>query len=361
MSLSFPLHANPSPKTDTEIAKVFADPGFGEYFTDHMAVATWKKGKGWFGDQLAPYGPFQLDPAAAVLHYGQEIFEGLKAYRHFDNSIWLFRPDENARRLNASAARLMLPELPVEDFVQAVRRLVEVDARWVPLSEGEKSLYLRPFMFANETFLGVRAAETVTFCVIASPVAPYFAGGVRPVDIWVTDKYSRAGQGGTGAAKCGGNYASSLIAQYEGYDHGCPQVLFLEASGKDRVEELGGMNVMLVTGDGKLLTPALTGTILDGITRKSVLQVAADLGLEPVETRLGAEDIFDKVASGEVVEAFSCGTAAVISPIGSFKSQAGQFKLAQPAGQHTLAIRERLVDIQYGRHEDVHHWMTRVC
>ncbi len=359
MPLEFAVTENPKLRTAAEVAEVLADPGFGARFTDHMAVATWTRSGGWGEAEIRPYGPFQIDPAGAVLHYGQEIFEGLKAYRHADGSIHLFRPEANARRLQTSAARLMLPQLPVEDFVTAVEELVRIDQRWVPDVAGEKSLYLRPFMFADEVFLGVRAAERVTFSVIASPSGPYFAGGVKPVDIWVTDTYARAGVGGTGAAKCGGNYAASLIAQYEGYEHGCSQVLFIEASGKDRVEELGGMNVFLVKADGTLVTPSLTGTILDGITRSSVLTVAAELGLTPVERRVTPDELFSGIADGSTVEAFSCGTAAVVTPIGAFRSAAGEWRLPE-ANPHTLGIRQALIDIQYGRAEDKHGWLRRV-
>lgn len=360
MSLSFPLHRNPNPATEAAVARVLADPGFGDHFTDHMAVATWTTAGGWAAAEVRPYGPFQLDPATAVLHYAQEVFEGLKAYRHADGSIHLFRPEANARRFQTSAARLMLPELPVEDFITAVTELVRTDARWVPDAAGEHSLYLRPFMFASEVFLGVRAAQTVTFCVIASPSGPYFTGGVKPVDIWVTDTYARAGIGGTGAAKCGGNYAASLIAQYEGYEHGCSQVLFIEAADKDRVEELGGMNVFLVTSDGRLITPALTGTILEGITRDSILTVAADLGLSPEERRVTPQELFDGIADGTTVEAFSCGTAAVVTPIGAFKTAAGEWRLPENGLPVTLGIRDAVLDIQYGRSEDTHGWLRRV-
>lgn len=359
MSLQYQLTPHPNPSTLAEVAEVLADPGFGAKFTDHMAVATWTSGGGWGDAAIRPYGPFQIDPAGAVLHYAQEVFEGLKAYRHADGSIHLFRPEANALRFQTSAARMMLPELPVDDFVNAVVELVRVDRHWVPDSEGEKSLYLRPFMFADEVFLGVRAAERVTFSVIASPSGPYFAGGVKPVDIWITDRYARAGIGGTGAAKCGGNYAASLIAQYEGYENGCSQVLFIEAAGKDRVEELGGMNVFLVTADGRLITPALTGTILEGITRSSILDVAADLGLATEERRIAPSELFDGIADGTVVEAFSCGTAAVVTPIGAFRSERGTWTL--PAGgEQTLAIRQAILDIQYGRVEDTRGWLHRV-
>lgn len=360
MSLTFPLRPITNPTPDEEIARILADPGFGEHFTDHMAVATWRKDHGWGDDAVVPYGPFTLAPAAAVLHYGQEIFEGMKAYRHADGSVWLFRPEMNARRFQTSADRLMLPRLPVPDYLKSVHELIKADERWVPGAEGEMSLYLRPFMFASENFLGVRAAQTVQYCCIASPVGPYFKGGVKPVDIWVTDEYSRAGIGGTGSAKCGGNYASSLIAQYEGYQYGCSQVMFIEAANKERLEELGGMNVFLITSDGKLITPALTGTILEGITRDSVLTVGADLGFEIEERPVSPSDLFDGIRKGEIVEAFSCGTAAVITPIGAFKTRSGEFRLPQEASNRTLQIRDAIIDIQYGRVPDKFGWMQRV-
>ena len=360
MSLSFPVSLNPNPAGEAEFASVMAAPGFGEHFTDHMAVATWTATEGWTDGRIQPYGPFQIDPATAVLHYAQEIFEGMKAYRHDDGSVWLFRPEANAARMNASAARMMLPQLPEEDFLAAVSALVTADERWVPAAGGEQSLYLRPFMFASEVFLGVRAANRVTFSVIASPVGSYFPGGIEPVHIWVTDTWARAGIGGTGAAKCGGNYAASLIAQYEGYEHGCSQVLFIEAAGKDRVEELGGMNVFLVTSDGRLITPELTGTILDGVTRSSILTVAAELGLRPQERRLGAQEFFAMISDGVAVEAFSCGPAAVLTPIASFRTAQQQYRLPQPAGEQTLAIRNRILDLQHGRVPDTHGWLRRV-
>ncbi len=361
MSLSFPVQRTSHPRTAEQLAQILADPGFGEYFTDHMAVAVWTKDVGWHDDRIEPYGPFQMDPASAVLHYAQEIFEGMKAYRHADDSVWLFRPEANAARINTSADRMMLPRIDEADFLAAITQLVETDVRWVPGGGGEQSLYLRPFMFASEVFLGVRAAQQVTFSVIASPVGPYFTGGVQPVDIWVTDTYARAGVGGTGSAKCGGNYAASLIAQYEGYDHGCSQVLFIEAADKDRIEELGGMNVFLVTTDGRLITPALTGTILEGVTRGSILTVAAELGLKAEERRLSPDEFFGLIEDGTANEAFSCGTAAVLTPIGGFKTATAEYRLANPAGEQTLAIRNHILDIQYGRTADTHGWMRRVC
>lgn len=361
MALAFPVQSHPSPATAATIAERLADPGFGRFFTDHMAVATWHKGSGWGEDGLVPYGPFAVDPAGAVLHYAQEIFEGLKAYRHDDGSVWLFRPEMNARRLARSAERLGLPVLPEEDFLASVRDLVSADERWVPGSQGEMSLYLRPFMFANENFLGVRAAETVQYAVIASPVGPYFHGGVKPVEIWVTTTYSRAGSGGTGAAKCGGNYASSLVAQKEAYEHGCSQVLFTDAQTHSWLEELGGMNIFLVTADGRLLTPPTSGTILDGITRDSILTLAPDLGLTPEVRPIWLTELVDGVTSGAVVEAFACGTAAVVTPIARFLGEGIDASVAQQTGTATMAIRNRLLDIQYGRGDDPYGWSVSVC
>ncbi|MFV0406266.1 MAG: branched-chain amino acid aminotransferase [Propioniciclava sp.] len=360
MALEFVTEPATGARTDEQVAQIVRAPGFGDHFTDHMVSISWTKQHGWHDAVIKPYGPIVLDPSAAVLHYGQEVFEGLKAYRHQDDSIWLFRPDRNARRLQTSAARMMLPQLPEEDFLAAVRGLVSADARWVPPGEGEHSLYLRPFMIASEAFLGVRAAEGVTFYVIASPVGPYFAEGVAGVNIWVTDEWARAGEGGTGAAKCGGNYAASLIAQYEGYERDCTQVMFVEATGKDRVEELGGMNMFLISGDGDLVTPALTGTILDGITRDSILATGRDLGLRPVERRLSAAEVFSGIEAGRFVEAFCCGTAAVISPISEFRSKQGDWRLPHQEFTQTLAIREAVLDVQYGRAEDRHGWMQQV-
>ncbi len=360
MALTFDVQPSPAPTSDADLAAILANPGFGDHFTDHMVTIAWTKDAGWHDAVVKPYGPFVLDPSAAVFHYGQEIFEGLKAYRRADGSVWLFRPEKNAERLQRSAARMMLPQLPVEDFVASVVELLKVDHRWVPEMAGEQSLYLRPFMIASEAFLGVRAAQGVTYAVIASPVGPYFAEGVKGINIWVTDEWARAGIGGTGAAKCGGNYAASLIAQYEGYEHGCTQVMFVEASGKDRVEELGGMNVFFITAGGALVTPALTGTILDGVTRDSILAVGERLGLTPEQRRIGPDDLRAAIDSGEFVEAFCCGTAAVISPIAEFRSREGAWRLSDQSFAQTLAVREAVLDIQYGRAADPFGWMQRV-
>jgi branched-chain amino acid aminotransferase len=308
---------------------------------------------------VTPYGPLTLDPATAVLHYAQETFEGMKAYRHDDGSVWTFRPEENAARMVRSSKRLAFPELPVADFVEAVDALVTLDQRWVPDAEGEKSLYLRPFMIATEKFLGVRPAQHVTFMVIASPAGAYFKGGVKPVSLWLTTEYTRAGRGGMGAAKTGGNYASSLVAQQEATSHGCDQVVFLDAQEMTYVEELGGMNMYFVFDDGRIVTPA-TGTILEGITRSSIIELAGKLGHQVEERRFSIDEWRDGVTSGRITEIFACGTAAVVTPVGSLKWDGGEAP-APASTDLTMRIRQALVDIQYGRAEDAFGWMHRVC
>ncbi len=360
MSLPFELRANPHPRSDAERAAIMADPGFGLNFTDHMAVATWTSADGWHDSAIVPYGPFSIDPATAVLHYAQEVFEGLKAYQHADGSVWLFRPEKNAERFVRSANRLALPVLEPDDFLGSIEALVAADAAWVP-STGEQSLYLRPFMFASEAFLGVRAARRVTYCCIASPAGPYFAGGVNPVKIWVSTTYTRAASGGTGAAKCGGNYAASLIAQQEAAEHGCDQVMFADAAEHQWLEELGGMNVYLITADHELITPELSGSILEGVTRDSILDLAKEFGLTPVERRVSVPELLEGIGSGFVTELFACGTAAVITPIGELHLRDDVYTVAGGGtGEITTALRNTLLDIQYGRAEDSHGWLTRV-
>jgi len=360
MALHFVLKRNDQPLPQAQREGVLAAPGFGKHFTDHMVHVTWTRDDGWHDAQVRPYGPLQLDPSAAVLHYAQEIFEGLKAYRHDDGSVWAFRPQANAERFQRSARRLALPELPVDDFVASIEALVEADQDWVP-SGGEASLYLRPFMFASEAFLGVRAAAEVTYCVIASPAGAYFSGGVKPVSIWVSQEFTRAAPGGTGAAKCGGNYAASLSAQVEASEHGCDQVCFLDAVEHRWVEELGGMNLFFVLDDGTLVTPELTGTILEGVTRRSILQIATDLGHAVVERRVSLEEWREGAASGKVREVFACGTAAVVTPVGRLASADGDVVMGDgTTGPVTAAVRQALLDVQQGRADDVHGWMHRL-
>jgi branched-chain amino acid aminotransferase len=358
-TLEFAVTPNEAAKSAAEHADIMAEPGFGKHFTDHMVDICWSELGGWHRPRVQPYGPIQLDPAAAVLHYAQEIFEGLKAYRHADGSIWAFRPEANAARMQRSAQRLALPELPTEYFIASIRQLIAVDDRWVPTAP-ETSLYLRPFMFAKEAFLGVRPAKKVNYYLIASPAGAYFHGGIDPLSIWLSTTYSRAGKGGMGAAKTGGNYASSLVAQQEAYEHGCAQVLFLDSEEGKYVEELGGMNVVLVTKDGTLITPD-SSSILEGITRDSVLTLARDRGLKTEERRVTIDEWRTGWESGEIVEMFACGTAAVITPIGQIKAEG--FTIGSEdavAGELTMSLRDELTGIQYGRVEDRHGWMLRL-
>ena len=357
--LIFQVTKNDNAKSAAELEDILAAPAFGQVFTDHMVDICWSEKGGWHRPRVQPYGPIALDPAAAVLHYGQEIFEGLKAYRHPDGSVWSFRPDQNAKRLQRSAKRMALPELPEEYFLQSLRELIAVDGHWTP-SAPETSLYLRPFMFAKEAFLGIRPAKKVNYYVIASPAGAYFPGGVNPVSIWLSTNYSRAGKGGTGQAKTGGNYAASLVAQMEAADNGCQQVMFLDSVEGKYLEELGGMNIVLVYADGTLVTPA-SETILEGITRDSILQLAADRG-HPVERRpVALEEFREGVNSGQITEVFACGTAAVVTPIGQVLTPDGPIGSAEAvAGELTMSLREQLTDIQHGRAKDPYGWMVRL-
>jgi branched-chain amino acid aminotransferase len=363
MTPQFSVEPTSTPLPDEQRAAILAAPGFGKYFTDHMSVARWTPETAWTEQRVTALAPFSMHPSAAVLHYAQEIFEGMKAYRHRDGSIWLFRPESNARRFARSARRLALPELDEASFIESVTALVEADQAWVPeYADGdEKSLYLRPFMFASEAFLGVRPATEVTYSVIASPAGPYFPSGVTGVTLWVSTNYTRAAPGGTGEAKCGGNYASSLAAQLEAQEHGCEQVLYVDGVEHRWLEESGTMNLCLVTSDGELLTPGL-GTILEGVTRDCVLALAADHGLTPVERRIGLDEVRTRSEDGSITEVFAAGTAAVVTPIIGFRGDGYDVKVGTgEPGKQTLAIREHLLDIQYGRAEDKRNWLRRVC
>lgn len=364
-TLTFRRDLSQHPKSEAERAEVLAHPGFGIYFTDHTAVvdySTDEQGNGsWHDARIEPYGPITLDPSAAVLHYGQEIFEGLKAYRHADGSVWTFRPEANAARFNRSADRLAMPAVPESVFVDALKELVSVDSAWVPDGDGE-ALYLRPFMIATEPFLGVRPARSYSFRVIASPAGNYFGGDLHPVSIWLSEHYARAGHGGTGEAKCGGNYAASLAAQIEAEKQGCQQVLFLDPTNDNAVDELGGMNVFFVFTDGRIVTPELNGNILHGVTRSSVLEIARDRGLTVEERKITLQEWKDSVADGSLAEVFACGTAAVITPIGELKMSSGSLVTPTPAGEpHWKAIREKLLGIQAGTVEDKRGWLTRLA
>ncbi|MEV4755309.1 branched-chain amino acid aminotransferase [Micromonospora sp. NPDC049559] len=358
--LDFEVRRNSAPVSAAERAALMANPGFGRIFTDHMVTIRYADGKGWYDARVEPRAPIPMDPASAVLHYAQEIFEGLKAYQAADGGITMFRPEANAARFAASAQRMAMPVLPEQVFLDSLHQLVEIDRDWIPTGEGG-SLYLRPFMFASEVFLGVRPALEYLYVLIASPVGSYFSGGVQPVTVWVSPTYTRAAPGGTGAAKTGGNYASSLVAQAEAIDHGCDQVVFLDAVERRYVDELGGMNIFFRYDDDTLVTPPLGGTILAGITRDSVLRLAADAGLTVVERPVSFDEWRADAESGRLREAFACGTAAVITPIGQVRFPDGEFTIADGApGEVTTALRQRLVDLQRGRAEDPYGWVHRV-
>ena len=359
--LTFPATTTTRRVADDERARILADPGFGTHFTDFMAHARWTAEDGWGPGELIPYGPLQLSPAAAVLHYGQEIFEGMKAFRHADGSVWTFRPEQNARRMQRSAHRMALPELPEDVFLASVQELVAADEPWVPAADGEQSLYLRPFMFASEAGLGVRSGAVVDYYVIASPSGAYFPRGVQPLVVWVSEEHSRAGAGGTGAAKTGGNYASSLLAKQEAAARGADEVMFLDSQTRSRIDELSGMNVFAITRDGRILTPELSGSILEGVTRDSILQLARDRGLEASEQILLIDAVLEQIRSGEITELFAAGTAAVINPIGELVTTQGRWTIGDGgSGEATLALREELTGIQYGRLEDRYGWMQRL-
>lgn len=357
---AFPFEANPNPVDAAERAARLVDPGFGRVFTDHMVTIRYSDAKGWHDAKVGPRAPLTLDPATAVLHYAQEIFEGLKAYRLADGTMALFRPEQNARRFQRSAKRLAMPELPEEMFLQACRQLVQVDKDWFPPIDGG-SIYLRPFMIASEVFLGVKPSAEYLFMVIASSAGNYFKSGAPAISIWVSEQYTRAARGGTGAAKCGGNYAASLVAQSEAIRQGCDQVVFLDAAEHRWVEELGGMNLFFLFDDGSLLTPPADGTILEGITRDSVLTLAREQGLNVREERYAMDQWRADAESGRLVEVFACGTAAVVTPVGTVKSSQGAFTIgAGGAGQMTQIIRTKLVDIQRGAAADTHGWVQRI-
>jgi branched-chain amino acid aminotransferase len=356
--LKFDIQPATSPTSEKERAAKLVDPGFGRIFTDHMAIVRYSQTTGWYGARVESRANFPLDPATAVLHYAQEIFEGLKAYKRDDGGVNLFRPDANARRFRNSADRMAMAPLPESTFIEAVEQLVLIDRAWMPGGEG--SLYMRPFMIANEVFLGVKPSAEYIFAVIASPVGSYFKGGPAPVSIWVSENYTRAAIGGTGAVKCGGNYAASLRAQAEAIDHGCDQVVFLDAIERRYIEELGGMNVFFAFDDGSLLTPPL-GTILPGITRDSIIKLAKDSGTRVREETYTIDQWRADAASGKLKEAFACGTAAVISPIGTVRSASGDFQISGgAAGPVAMGMRKKLVDIQYGRATDRHNWIKKV-
>lgn len=356
---SFAHIAHPAPTSAERRAALLADPGFGRVFTDHMVTIRYNQAQGWHDARVEPRGPIPMDPASSVLHYAQEIFEGMKAYRGDDGGIMLFRPEQNARRFNASAHRLAMPEMPEDMFLEGIEELVRIDRDWVPSGEG--SLYLRPFMFASEAFLGVRPAKEFTFCVIASPAGAYFKGGKRSISLWVSEHLNRAGPGGTGAAKCGGNYAASLMAQAEAIEHGCDQVVFLDAVEHRWVDELGGMNLFFVFEDGGVITPPLTGTILPGITRASIIELLRRRGVDVAEEAYAIDRWKADAASGFLTDVFACGTAAVVTPVGALKSKDGEWTIGEGLeGELTASIKAELVGIQRGLFEAPDGWVRNI-
>ncbi|GAA4568995.1 branched-chain amino acid aminotransferase [Planotetraspora kaengkrachanensis] len=340
--------------------EVLASPGFGDHFTDHMVTITWTEDAGWHRARLVPYGPLPIDPANLTLHYAQTVFEGLKVHRRPGGALAAFRPEDNARRFQASARRMAMPELPVETFVAACEALVQQDRAWVPSHPGH-ALYLRPFMFATESGLGVRAAREFLFVVIASPTEGYFAGEIRPVSVWVAEDHVRAAPGGTGAAKTGANYAASLMGQAQAAAQGCDQVVWLDALERRWVEEMGAMNLFFVYGE-RVVTPGLTGTLLPGITRASLLTLARDLGHEAEEARISLQDWRRDSADGSLTEVFACGTAAGVVPVGSVKTAHDRWTVGDGRpGRVTMRLREALRAIQSGTAADTRGWMREMA
>ena len=369
--IDFDIRPSSHPVPDVEREALLASPGFGQLFTDHMITVRWSAERGWHDGRLEPYGPFTLDPATSVFHYSQEFFEGLKAYRQDNGSITMFRPEANAARFNSTARRMAMPELPEETFIRALELLVAQDREWVPGGEGN-SLYLRPFMIATQRGLGVNhPSSEYLFCVIASPAASYFASGVKPVTVWLSQEYTRAAPGGTGGVKTGGNYAAAFVAQQQAVDRGCDQVVWLDAAEHRWVEEMGGMNLFFVRGSAAgggggagswIATPPLTGTLLPGITRDSLLKLAPQLGIKAVEEPITIDQWQAECAAGELTEVFACGTAAVITPVGRVKSESANWTVADgEPGPVTMRLREELIAIQYGHRPDPFNWIHKVC
>ncbi len=363
-AIDFDIQLSEQPVSAEEREAILANPGWGQHFTDHMVTIRYSPDRGWYDARLQPYGPINLDPASQVLHYAQELFEGLKAYRRADGSIVAFRPEANAQRMNRSAIRMAMPQIPEELFVAALDLLVRTDHEWVPSAEGH-SLYLRPFMFATTRALGVqRPSQEYMFMVIASPSGLYYPRGIKPVNVWLSEDYTRAAPGGTGAAKTGGNYAASFSGQAQAIEHGCDQVVWLDALEHRWVEEVGSMNLCFVYGSGssaRLLTPALTGTLLPGITRDSLLKMAPDLGIPVEEGRISTDEWQAGCASGEITEVFGCGTAAIISPVGTVKGEGKEWIIGDgEPGPISMKLREELLGIQYGTRPDPYGWIHKI-
>ena len=333
--------------------------GFGKIFTDHMFVMNYTEGKGWHDPRIEPFHNISLSPAAMVYHYGQEMFEGLKAYKGENGDVYLFRPDMNAKRTNATNDRLVIPQIPVEDFVQAVSAVVDVDRDWIPTEPGT-SLYVRPFIIATDEFLGVAPSKTYLFMVILSPSGAYYESGLAPVGIWIEDEYVRAVRGGIGFAKTGGNYAASLIAQQKAHDAGYSQVLWLDGVERKYIEEVGAMNIFFKIS-GKVVTPSLNGSILPGITRNSTIQLCKDWGYEVEERKISAQELLDAQKNGTLEECFGTGTAAVISPVGKLRYVDEVMTInGGEIGQLSQKLYDTITGIQTGRLPDEKGWRVKV-
>ncbi len=333
--------------------------GFGHIFTDHMFVMNYDEGQGWHDARVVPYQDITLSPAAMVFHYGQTMFEGLKAYKGENGEVYLFRPDMNAKRANKSNERLCIPEIPEEDFVAAVKAVVDVDRDWIP-SEPGTSLYIRPFVIATDDHLGVAPSKSYLFIVILSPSGAYYESGLAPVGIWIEDEYVRAVRGGIGFAKTGGNYAASLAAQVKAHDGGYSQVLWLDGVERKYIEEVGAMNIVFKI-NGKIVTPMLNGSILPGITRNSVLELCRSWGYEVEERKISVDELVEAAHSGALEEVFGTGTAAVVSPVGKLRYKDEVFTIGNGGiGELTQKLYDEITGIQWGKREDTRGWRQTV-
>ena len=333
---------------------------FGTYFTDHMFLMDYETGKGWFDPRIIPYGPICLDPSAMVFHYAQEVFEGMKAYKTADGRIRFFRPEENIRRMNTSAERLCIPTLPEDIFLEALKKLTEIDRDWVP-GEPFASLYIRPFIIATEPHVGVHASSSYQFIIITCPVGSYYPEGVNPIKIIIENEDVRAVRGGTGYTKCGGNYAASIRAADRAAAAGYSQVLWLDGIHRKYIEEVGSMNVMFKI-NGKIITPALNGSVLPGITRKSCMELLREWGYTVEERDLSVEELTEAAGSGDLEEAWGTGTAAVVSPVGEISYKDRKYTVSSfGTGELTQRLYDTLTGIQWGRIEDTRGWICEVC
>ena len=353
MEIKITKTTKPAPKPDQ------SNLGFGKIFTDHMFVMNYTEGQGWHDARIVPFEKISLSPAAMVFHYGQEMFEGMKAYRGADGKIYLFRPDMNAKRANSSNKRLCIPHIDENDFVEAVKAVVSVDRDWIPTAEGT-SLYIRPFVIATDEFLGVAPSKTYLFIIILSPSGAYYESGLKPVGIWIEDEYVRAVKGGMGFAKTGGNYAASLIAQVKAHDDGYSQVLWLDGVERKYIEEVGAMNIFFKI-DGKIVTPMLNGSILPGVTRDSVINLCKHWGMDVVEKRISVDELLCAQHSGKLEEVFGTGTAAVISPVGKLRYKDEVMTIGNgEIGPVSQKIYDTVTDIQWGKAEDPLGWRVEI-